>query len=448
VTPGYGGHVPRRPTGALRHRDGHRSVRITLTKDERPSIPLPSCRTDAEAEARREVLCSLTDRLRGIGRLDLAKPLLVRAGAASSAKSLRDVVTAVDAICAGNVSPRGAATTFREFAEAWTKGDLHRAHPDHVREKRSVSGDVYRLQRHVYPVVEGLPIAAFELEHAERVMRALPGKLSPGSRRQVAQLMHRILSLAVFPARVLKSNPLPRGFLPSVGKGKAMTYLYPSEDAKLLACPSVPMAYRLLYGFLAREGLRTSEAAGLRWRDLDLRHGAITLDENKTDDPRAWSLNPGVACALALWREERDDWADDDQVFTEGPGQPINMARLAQTFRAHLHLAKVDRTTLFEKSAVRQPVRAHDLRATFVTLGLAHGRTEAWVQDRTGHQSSIMLNRYRRAARTVAELALGDMLPLHKVIPEIEKVLKRYKKSGTGGGIGRRSGFRFHRREA
>jgi hypothetical protein len=53
------------------------------------------------------------------------------------------------------------------------------------------------------------------------------------------------------------------------------------------------------------------------------------------------------------------------------------------------------------------------------TLGLAAGRTEAWIADRTGHRSTAMINRYRRAARTAAELGLGEPMPLDAAIPEL-----------------------------
>jgi hypothetical protein len=39
--------------------------------------------------------------------------------------------------------------------------------------------------------------------------------------------------------------------------------------------------------------------------------------------------------------------------------------------------------------------------------------------DRTGHKSSVTVNRYRRVARTVAEAGLGSPVPLHLAIPEI-----------------------------
>jgi integrase len=42
------------------------------------------------------------------------------------------------------------------------------------------------------------------------------------------------------------------------------------------------------------------------------------------------------------------------------------------------------------------PLRAHDLRATFVTLSLAQGKSEAWITDRTGHKSSQVIYRYKR----------------------------------------------------
>jgi integrase len=64
-------------------------------------------------------------------------------------------------------------------------------------------------------------------------------------------------------------------------------------------------------------------------------------------------------------------------------------------------------------------MRGHDLRATFVTINLANGKTETWISDRTGHKSSQMIARYRRMARTHAELNLGDLTPLASAIPEL-----------------------------
>ncbi len=54
---------------------------------------------------------------------------------------------------------------------------------------------------------------------------------------------------------------------------------------------------------------------------------------------------------------------------------------------------------------------------------LANGKTEAWVGARTGHRSSQMINRYRRAAQKVDELGLGTLDPLDVAIPELAPVV-------------------------
>jgi hypothetical protein len=74
-----------------------------------------------------------------------------------------------------------------------------------------------------------------------------------------------------------------------------------------------------------------------------------------------------------------------------------------------LKAAGITRTELFKTTDARRQIRLHDTRATFITIALANGKSETWVQDRTGHKSSNEINRYRRAARTAAELHLGEL---------------------------------------
>jgi integrase len=146
----------------------------------------------------------------------------------------------------------------------------------------------------------------------------------------------------------------------------------------------------------------------------------VTLDENKTDDPRAWALSPGVTEAMRAWRgmraHEGADVSDDALVFVDENGEPIGKVRVAERYREHLRAAGITRAVLFEQSRSRQRIRLHDTRATFITVALANGKSEAWVQDRTGHRSSTMINRYRRLARTVAELGLGGFVRMDEAI--------------------------------
>ena len=316
--------------------------------------------------------------------------------------------------------------TFEQFGVLWTSGKLTELFPDHVRPKSSALDDARRLASYVYPIIGSERVADFEgargLSLVESVLDGLPkppAKFSKSSRRQIIQAVHRLLTLAVYPAKLLVANPLPKGFLPKVGKGRAKAYVYPSEDAALMRYTSAPLVERLFFGVLAREGMRVGEALGLTWSDLDLTRGVIHLDENKTEDPRTWALDPGVTAALLKWRKKLGNAATaDSQVFAPAGGPRDDRLELASDLRRYLRLAGVERAQLFESSEARIALRAHDLRATFVTVNLALGRTEAWITDRTGHRSSQMIYTYKRAARTHAELELGEFMPLHEAIPD------------------------------
>jgi len=66
----------------------------------------------------------------------------------------------------------------------------------------------------------------------------------------------------------------------------------------------------------------------------------------------------------------------------------------------------------FEDWSHAGQLRAHDMRATFVTISLAEGKTDTWIRDRTAHKSTSMIERYRRHARQIAELELGSLVSL------------------------------------
>lgn len=323
--------------------------------------------------------------------------------------------------------PAADVVTFRAFAERWTGGELAKLYPDHVKAKKTAADDVWRLEKHVYPVLGDKPIGAITRDTCDEVMQKLDSALRPGSRRQVAQLLVRVLGMAAYPAKLIQTSPLPKGYLPRKGPKQALGYLYPDEDRRLCGSAAVSLCSRVLYGFLHREGLRAGEAEALTWGDLDLERGTLRLDKNKTEDPRWWPLGDDVARALTVWKAIRRAVARsrgahvkaDAPVFVLEDGSRICVDRGAERYRAHLQAAGIDRPELYERTAARRPIRLHDTRATFVTISLANGRTDTWVKDRTGHRSSQMLENYRRAARTLAELELGPLAPLDQVIPEL-----------------------------
>ena len=142
------------------------------------------------------------------------------------------------------------------------------------------------------------------------------------------------------------------------------------------------LSYRLLWGFLTREGMRAGEAIALTWADLDLKRGRVRLDQNKTDDPRAWVLNAGVFAALKLYRERmRPNAAPGEPVFLDPQGRAHSQFGMAELLRSHLGTIglREERPELFDDTPQRKRMRVHDLRGTFVIVALANNRTESWI---------------------------------------------------------------------
>lgn len=318
--------------------------------------------------------------------------------------------------------------TVQQFGELWTSGKLHKEFPDHVALKKRAKGDGGLLDHHINPVIGNKPIASLTLDDCEAVMKKLKpvkkgvNELAGNTRRNVARCLTRLLNLAVYPKRLRQQSPIPKGWVPKAAKPKAKPYLYPDEDRRLLGHQPIPIHYRILYGFLIREGCRSGEAINARIEDFDLERGTIRLDKNKTDDPRTWSLDPGVVRALNAWvKQHRSKAKPSAPMFVDPEGQPLRIDSLARLLRRHTGQAEITkaRPELLERGSNRSRLVVHHLRGTFVTLALAKGATETWVQDRTGHKSSDMIARYRRTARTAEELQLGDLAPLDQAIPEL-----------------------------
>ncbi len=430
-------HKAKHPNGkgSIRRRRESWEVRLSLPGGRRP-FRLPGRWAEADAQRRRELLCELADRLVAAGQLAVGLPLLERA-AVTEGGILAGVQKAIDLLCQGRTEGelKKEVTTFADIANAWVSGELRARFPDHVRPLKTARKHRGNFNRHILPLVGQVPIYQFKIEHAELVMRNLPESHSVGMRSIIALRMNGVLNYAVYPLKVIESNPIPRGWAPKSERGsKAYGHLYPDEEALLIGCVEIELVFRVYYGFLSREGMRCDTEAGvLEWKEIDFVHGVVRLDKNKTNRPRAWKLSPDTLRALSLWRKLAPP---GPFVFVGPRGGDIHSSDACDRFREHLRIAGITRPELFEHNARRQRLRLHDLRATFVTVRLANGWTETQVMDRTGHTTSTELNRYRRAARNLRDLHQSDFVPMDLAIPELRALAESEGGGGQGAGGG------------
>jgi len=153
------------------------------------------------------------------------------------------------------------------------------------------------------------------------------------------------------------------------------------------------------YELAVRIGLRRGEVLGLRWKDVDLTDGTVTIRQTlqrvggelliaapKTQrSARRVALPDECVTALRARRAQQqgdrlaagDKWKDNgsDLVFTTKNGTPIEPRNLNRAF-----------TLLCDKAGVRR-VRFHDLRHTCASLLHEQGADARMIMEVLGHSS-------------------------------------------------------------
>lgn len=305
--------------------------------------------------------------------------------------------------------------TFGDVFEYWISGELKRRWPQVCKDMgdERVSAARSMFAKHIGGILGSRACADITLEDAEQLL-PLIADLRPSSRRKYQTVVKLVMEFSVYPLRLRTSSPIPRKYVEGPGKGPAFSFLYADEEARLVSNRDIELDERVALGFTSRNGTRIGETKRARQRDIDLERGTFTLPKTKTEDARMWKLDEDVLLAMRAYREllaERGlDVSGNAPLF---PG--LASAYDARRFRERLLSSGVDRLDLHEPTGDLQRIRIHDLRATFVTLALATGKSDRWVRDRTGH-CALVLDKYRRPARTAAELSLDWFAPLHSLL--------------------------------
>lgn len=159
-----------------------------------------------------------------------------------------------------------------------------------------------------------------------------------------------------------------------------------------------------LYRLAVDSGMRRGELCGLRWRDVDLDRGTITVSvalvhvgnevvetTPKTDagTDRTVHLTDGTIAVLKAWRatqmKERlkagDAWAGTDRVFTDALGNHLVPKSVYQHFVRKVAALGLPR------------MRFHDLRHLSATIGGAVGESPKEMSVRLGHTDPAFTQR-------------------------------------------------------
>jgi integrase len=207
-----------------------------------------------------------------------------------------------------------------------------------------------------------------------------------GYRDLLSAIFKRAERMGLIPRR---SNPVTD--VPKFKENnQRLAFLGPDEEAALLG--ALPTTYRPDFIISINTGLRWSEQMNLRWKDVDLLTGFITVPRSKHGESRRVPINSAVRSALIdLGSGERTD-SGSRPVFPGRPAQADKyFPKAVEGAKAALKAAGKDTSRLADYCW-------HSNRHTFASRCVMAGVDPRTLQELGGWKSFAMLNRYSHLA--------------------------------------------------
>jgi hypothetical protein len=232
-----------------------------------------------------------------------------------------------------------------------------------------------------------------------------------------------VISLAVYPLKLIPFHPIPRGVRPKQSRHRIPAQLWPTDDEAVCKQTAIPIHDRVFFAYLAREGARLDDAWDMTWAAVIKMGHANVLRAwwGKGKKWGQWVASAGTVEGLERYRDMYFPNAKPtDRIFHP----TFCQAHAAIFYRRYLAAAglRETRAILFERgteAGSQDWARAHDLRALWVTLGIARRLSDAEIREHTGHESASMIKRYTREAELFRAAGWLDLAPLHQAIPEL-----------------------------
>jgi integrase len=186
-----------------------------------------------------------------------------------------------------------------------------------------------------------------------------------------------------------------------------MSDLLPEEVQTLI--PNCPEYLKPIVTVAVHTGMRRGEIIGLKWGDIDMGPGKITLTDTKNSEGRVVSMDETVKAIFANLERK------GDLVF------PVKGGMMKKDYNEAVKKSKIDDFTF------------HDLRHTFASNLAMAGIELNDIRDLLGHKSITMTLRYahlslahKSKAVTILDRVLTQIPPQEKA--EDAKVLKFKRK--------------------
>jgi integrase len=279
--------------------------------------------------------------------------------------------------------------TFHEFASDWLARRAPELRP------RTVQDYSWSLELHLLPFFAAHRLSAITIEEVDRyrALKVAQGVLGATAINKTLTRLAQILGDAVEYGR-LPSNPASGRRRRLKAPKPRRAYLDTAEqiDALLNGASELDERgrgrpyRRTLLCVLIFAGLRIGEALALRWRDVDLATGRLTVASSKTDaGERTVDLLPVLANQLAMHGEWARRTGASDLVFATGKGTPLSDTNCRRRVLVPA-IAAADRELAARGlPPIPEGLTPHGLRRTFASVLIATGADPVYVKGQLGH---------------------------------------------------------------
>lgn len=278
------------------------------------------------------------------------------------------------------IRPPDTRLTVGAFLEDWLEAQQQRVRP------RTFQSYESTVRLYIAPSIGAIPLGKLQPEHVARMVGDLSarGTLSPTTVRAAYATIRTALGQALRQDKVIRNVATLTD--PPRRNGREMHPLTRDQARALIeGTRSDPL--QALYVTALGTGLRQGELLALRWQDVDLQRGELTvrhslqrftreLVETKTKrSRRTLRLPASVTAALVAHKDRQAVIPVSGLVFCTAAGEPLHSVNVTRS----LHRA-LRRLGLPQR-------RFHDLRHTFATLAIEAGEDLATVSRALGHTS-------------------------------------------------------------
>lgn len=283
--------------------------------------------------------------------------------------------------------------TFHAFAEEWWLLHEKEWQPKTTHDYR------WKLEAHLIPFLGQHhldQITVAEVERYAAAKLAEPRPLSPRSINATISLLAQILEAAVDRdligrntargrGRKVRERPPTRSYLETAGQIRALLDAAKELDREAREDRRHIERHAIL-ATLTFAGLRISELCALRWRDIDLAAGWITIGDAKTPaGRRRVKIRGALQAVFTAMHAQQTPEGQDRYVFATRTGarprddNVRSRVLYASVTRANANLAKNGLPPLPDK------LTPHSLRRTFCSLLYTLGEDPGVVMDEMGH---------------------------------------------------------------